>query len=232
VLSMLALGVVMGMRHALDADHIAAVATLISSREPPRRTIARGAAWGIGHTLTLFAVGGACLAFDLIISTELGRWFERIAGLMLVIMAGDVLRRWRRGRVHVHVHAHADGTQHIHVHRHAGGEAHDPARHHHAHTSSSSARALLVGMVHGVAGSAALLLLTLQLVQSVAQGLLYIAVFGAGSIAGMAALSAAVTVPLRWSRRLLPASHAVLEIGVAVAAGVMGMWMLLESHLW
>src|SRR5260370_28041601 len=203
MISLLLLGLLLGMRHALEADHLAAVASLATRSKGTRGRVLQGAVWGLGHTLTLLAVGGVCLLLRAASSERVAAALEGAVGVMLLLLGADVLRRMRRRRVHLHVHRHADGTVHLHAHRHAPAEAHDPDHHQHAH-EGFPLRALLVGMVHGLAGSAALLLLTLTTLSSAWLGVAYIAVFGIGSIAGMAGLAAGLSPPPQGTPRRPP----------------------------
>ncbi|HHH38532.1 MAG TPA: urease accessory protein [Sedimenticola sp.] len=209
-LSLLFLGFLLGMRHALESDHLAAVASLATRSPSLGQTIRQGAAWGLGHTLTLFLFGSAVLLLDRVVPERLAQGLEFAVGIMLLILGLDVLRRLRRERLHFHAHRHDDGTLHLHLHAHREGEPHQPL-HRHPHPRPEPAgfpvRALLVGLMHGMAGSAALILLTLQTVQSPLTGLLYIALFGVGSIAGMAAISVVIAVPLRLSANRLGWLH-------------------------
>jgi ABC-type nickel/cobalt efflux system permease component RcnA len=182
--ALLLLGLVLGMRHALEADHLAAVASLATRSKGMRQTVFQGMAWGLGHTLMLLAAGGVCLLLRAAISARLAAGLEGAVGVMLLVLGADVLIRLRRRRIHFHVHRHDDGTVHFHAHGHAPEEAHDRDHHHHAHGEGFPLRALLVGLVHGLAGSAALLLVTLTTLSSAWLGLAYIPVFALRSNAG------------------------------------------------
>lgn len=225
-LSLLLVSLLLGLRHALEADHLAAVASLATRSRSLRSTVLQGVSWGFGHTLTLLVVGGLCLLLRASIPERLAGALEGAVGVMLLLLGADVLWRLRRRRAHVHPHRHADGTLHFHVHSHAPGEAHDPQHHEHAH--GLSRRALLVGVVHGLAGSAALLLVTVSTISSLWLGIAYIAVFGIGSILGMAALSVVIALPLqgpsRWSR--LAGWSKGLEAVVGVSTMLIGAWVL------
>lgn len=216
----------MGMRHALEADHLAAVASLSTRSLSRSRVALRGAVWGAGHTLTLLLFGGGFVLFGRTISPGHSEMLERIVGVMLVILGLSLLRRIHRDRLHVHVHGHDDGVVHVHAHRHAPDERHDPSHHHHPHPQGFPARALLVGMVHGLAGSAALVLLAASAGASPWLGIVYILVFGIGSIAGMAALSLVIAVPLELSARRLTRVHTALELLVAVGTMGLGAWTI------
>jgi cytochrome c biogenesis protein CcdA len=225
--SILLLGFLMGMRHALEADHLAAVASLAAGGKASRRsTVLRGAVWGLGHTITLLAFGGVCLVLGLAVPERLSRLLEAGVGVMLLALGAEILWRARRTRLHVHIHGHGDGQQHLHAHSHAPGEFHDPTRHDHRHPQGFPGRALVVGMVHGLAGSAALVLLAVETLGSAWQGLLYILLFGAGSIAGMAVLSAVIAVPLELSARRLTRMFAVVELVVGISTIGIGLWVV------
>jgi ABC-type nickel/cobalt efflux system permease component RcnA len=139
-----------------------------------------------------------------------------------------VLWRLYRRRIHVHAHRHGDGTVHLHAHGHAPQEVHDPDHHHHPHPEGFPGRALAVGMVHGLAGSAALVLMTVSGVGSPGLGLVYIGLFGLGSILGMAALSAVIALPLRATARLLTGAINVLEMAIGLSTVGIGLWVLYE----
>ncbi|MFN8641778.1 MAG: urease accessory protein [Candidatus Binatia bacterium] len=221
------LGFLLGVRHALDADHLAAVATLATRSRSLAQTVAQGVAWGTGHTLTLMLVGGVVLAAGAGIPARAAEMLELGVGVMLVVLGADALGRLWRERVHVHVHRHGDGAAHVHAHAHRGEPGlHDPVRHEHAPPRRLAARAMLVGMMHGMAGSAALVLLGLQAVRSPAWAFAYIAVFGGGSIVGMLLLSAAIAVPLRWSSHHLGRAHSGLSAAVGLATLVLGCFIV------
>jgi ABC-type nickel/cobalt efflux system permease component RcnA len=222
-------GFLMGVRHAFDADHLAAVASLATRGRSVRSGLLQGTAWGVGHTLTLLVVGGACLLLGRAVPAGWASGLEAVVGVMLLALGADVLWRSRRQRVHVHVHQHGDGTRHWHAHRHEPQAAHDPSRHEHVHPRRLPARALAVGLVHGLAGSAALFLLTLQTVPTLALGLAYIGLFGAGSILGMAALSAVIMVPLRAAAQRITRLQSGLEAVVGVATVAVGIKVLYET---
>jgi len=193
-----AAGFLIGMKHALEADHVAAVASLATGARSVRETVRLGVAWGIGHSITIFVVGAAVMALETAVPGRIAAMLEVAVGVMLVVLGADVLRRVIRERVHFHTHRHG-ASAHFHAHSHAGEGRHSDSRH--AHSHGLGGRALLVGIVHGLAGSAALVLLTLTTLPSWSAGLGYMALFGAGSILGMAVLSSALAVPLRLTAR-------------------------------
>jgi cytochrome c biogenesis protein CcdA len=224
VASLLVLGVLLGMKHALEADHIAAVAALATRSRTVRHTVLQGIFWGAGHTLTLLFFGGVVLAMHVTVPQRLAGFLELAVGVMLIALGLDVFRRLRKDRVHFHVHRHGDGVVHVHVHSHAHERApHDPARHEHLHPERLPLRALFVGMIHGMAGTAALILVAIGSARSIALGLAEIVAFGAGSIAGMAVLSLAIAIPMRLSARLLGRAHDALQaLAGAVSVGLGG----------
>lgn len=222
--SLLVLGFLIGMRHALEADHVAAVASLVSGRRSMSATVRHGVTWGVGHTATLFAVSAVVMVTGAAIPARLAGALELMVGLMLVGLGVDVVRRLVRDRVHFHLHQHRDGSSHLHAHSHAGEprEAHEPTRHSHQHAGRFPVRALLVGLMHGMAGSAALVVVTASTVDSVGIGLLYVALFGIGSMLGMGLLSVAIAVPLRAAARGLTWLHNGLHAAVGAATVVVG----------
>jgi ABC-type nickel/cobalt efflux system permease component RcnA len=206
VLSVLTLGLLLGMRHALEADHLAAVASLATNSRSIRETTRLGIAWGMGHTVTLFVIGSTVLLMDSIVPETAARGLELAVGVMLLVLGFDVIRRLIRDGIHVHVHQH-DGSRHLHAHGHTHSLTRpapvirDMDAHRHAHRKGMPWRALFVGLIHGMAGSAALVLLALSTIHSLWEGMIYIALFGFGSIAGMAMLSVVIALPLRFTAR-------------------------------
>lgn len=231
------LGFLVGMRHALEADHLAAVATLARQARGVRDSAWRGAVWGLGHTLTLFLVGGVCLLLGGVVPPSFARAAEGVVGVMLVLLGLQVFWRMRRQGVHLHAHNHDDGTVHLHAHSHGppaphrldDGKAHGEKAHDHSHRNSFPRRALVVGLVHGLAGSAALLLLAIEASASTWAGLVYILVFGLGSIAGMALLSATMALPFASSAAWLTRFYRSLEVAVGSVAVAVGVWVLIGA---
>src|SRR6476660_8456221 len=219
----LGLGFLLGMQHALEADHIAAVSSIAARRTHVGDIVKHGLTWGLGHTLTLFSVAGAAIWLGRAVPEHFARPLETAVGIMLLGLGAHVLWRLWRDRVHFHKHRHDDGTVHIHAHSHAGETA-PHARAAHAHDHGFRWRTLLVGLMHGMAGSAALLLLTVSQASSPAIGLGYIGLFGVGSMIGMGALSTVIAVPLAVSARWLTWTNSGLQgaVGmITVAIGVL-----------
>jgi ABC-type nickel/cobalt efflux system permease component RcnA len=226
----LGLGFLLGMQHALEADHVAAVSSIAARRDNVADIVKHGLTWGLGHTLTLFAFAGAALALGQAIPDGLARPIEAAVGVMLIGLGAHVLWRLWRDRVHFHKHRHGDGTVHVHAHSHAGETiAHQRASHSHAH--GFRWRTLLVGLMHGMAGSAALLVLTVAQAPSAAIGLGYVALFGIGSMIGMGALSTVIAVPIALSARWLTWANRGLQGAVGLITIAIGLRTIVETAL-
>src|SRR3954454_20357504 len=204
------LGFLLGMQHALEADHIAAVSSIAARRAHLGEIVKHGLTWGLGHTITLFAFAGAAMLLGRAIPESLAQPIEAGVGLMLVGLGAHVLWRLWRDRVHFHQHGHGDGTVDFHAHSHAG-ETGPHAGVAHAHRHGFRWRTLLVGLMHGMAGSAALLVLTVSQASSPTVGLGYVALFGIGSMIGMGVLSTVIAVPLAVSARSLTWANSGLQ---------------------
>lgn len=224
--SVLFLGFMIGMQHALEADHIAAVTSIATRQKTARRIIAHGAVWGLGHTLTLMVLAGGAFWFGNAIDPRLSSWLEVGVGVMLVVLGGSVLYRLWRERIHFHVHRHADNIAHFHAHAHQPNAKHDDPAHAHAHPEGLPYRTVLVGMMHGMAGSAALLVLTASSAIEPKQALLYIALFGVGSIVGMAMLSALIAVPLTYAAQTMTWGHRALQGVVGTGTVALGAFVI------
>jgi ABC-type nickel/cobalt efflux system permease component RcnA len=225
MLTILALGFLIGIRHAFEPDHVAAVASLATRATSLKQAARQGAAWGLGHTITLFIVCTVVMALDTAISERVAGYLEAAVGVMLMALGLDVLRRLWRDRVHFHAHSHAGGITHFHAHSHKGeaAAAHNDKRHDHDHEQARQFpfRALAVGLMQGMAGSAALIVLAAQAVQSVWLGLAYVALFGVGSIVGMAVFSAVICVPMK-NAKTLTWAHNGLQLAVGVGTALLG----------
>src|SRR5271154_6547627 len=169
----LGIGFLLGMQHALEADHIAAVSSIAARRTDVGDIVRHGLTWGLGHTLTLFVFAGVAILIGHAIPDQFARPIETAVGIMLVGLGTHVLWRLWRDRVHFHKHGHGDGTEHIHVHSHVNEKtSHQRSPHEHAH--GFRWRSLLVGLMHGMAGSAALLVLAVSQVANPFYGMFYV----------------------------------------------------------
>lgn len=220
LLTFLSVGFLLGLRHALDADHLAAVSTVLAERPSMRASGLVGFWWGVGHTLTLMLVGAVVLVSGVHIPEPFALLAESGVGLLLVVLGGTLALKLIRERWHLHRHVH-DGEPHVHLHSHHRREDHA-----HPHWARQSLRPLLIGMAHGIAGSAALMLVIVSNTSGIGQGLLYIAVFGFGSIAGMLVIGLTLSVPVIYSRVLGQRAFFAVQ-GVASLGSVgLGLWML------
>ncbi|PCJ96439.1 MAG: high frequency lysogenization protein HflD [Hyphomicrobiales bacterium] len=231
-LAILPLGVLIGMGHALEADHLAAVTTLQNHHDGRRAIIARGAIWGFGHTVSLFAACLAVFYFGLSISGQVEAAMEMAVGLMIAVLGGRLLWRMRRERLHIHTHEH-DGSRHLHLHSHKHENVpHVDSSHKHRHkTPAVSGKKFVfsVGMMHGLAGSAGFLLLVSATADSIWQALGYLFSFGIGSIIGMAALTAIVSLPLGRLQKLQGWLPNATKAGIGIAAIFIGGILMVEN---
>lgn len=226
----LGLGFLLGMQHALEADHIAAVSSIAARRSEVGDIVKHGLTWGLGHTLTLFVFAGAAILLGHAIPEELARPLETAVGIMLIGLGAHVLWRLWRDRVHFHGHSHDGGIVHFHAHSHAGETmAHARAPHVHAH--GFRWRTLLVGLIHGMAGSAALLVLTVTRAPGPAAGLGYVALFGIGSMIGMGLLSTVIAVPIAVSARWLTWANSSLQGAVGFVTIAIGLNTIVATTL-
>ena len=225
------LGFLIGMSHALEADHLAAVGAMAAGRKNSQKGLAlRGAVWGLGHTLTLLAICIGALLWGFKLTDQVAAALEFAVGVMLVLLAFNVLWRMRSKRVHFHAHRHGEGKRHLHAHSHAHtneGHAQDP--HRHTHAQGFPLRALGVGFVHGAAGSAGLLALVVAATQNTVLAIGYVALFGFGSIIGMALLSAVIAWPLGQVETQARRVHRGLSYGAAALALYLGVSVMAET---
>jgi ABC-type nickel/cobalt efflux system permease component RcnA len=214
-LSILGLGFILGLKHALDADHLVAVSTIVSERKGFWSSSIVGALWGLGHTASLLIVGLIVIAFNFQIPEKIATAMEFCVALMLIILGINVL--WnvitKKLTVHVHTHDHHDHT-HVHPHIHDAAEVHEHNGIHH-HYKKVGKKPFFVGMVHGMAGSAALMLIVLASISSRPLALMYIAIFGIGSVGGMFLMSALIGLPFTFTSK-----HERLNTIVRTTAGI------------
>jgi len=206
------LGLILGIKHALDADHLIAVSTIVSDTRSLKWASLIGAFWGLGHTTTLLVSGLLVIGLRVTIPPRVALSLEFAVAVMLVFLGARLLwRSFREDGLHLHAHAHSPQT-HAHFHAHEKPQE----DHSHAHPFSSMHRPFIVGMVHGLAGSAALMLLVLATITSPLAGLAYILIFGIGSVGGMLALSSLIALPFILTAR----RFALLNQWIRLAAGV------------
>ncbi len=228
MISLLILGFLIGMRHAMDADHLAAVAAISTQQNSIHSTIKHGLVWGLGHTTTLFLFGSMVIWMDTVIPEQLANYLEIAVGFMLIALGLDVLRRVIRDRVHFHQHQHNKPDAHFHAHSHNGESNHQQSTHQHSHNQKFPFRTLFIGFMHGMAGSAALILITMETIDSLWAGMLYMLLFGFGSMLGMAIISAIIAIPLRASANGLTWMHNGLQTGIGLLTLGLGVTVIAQ----
>jgi len=248
-LAILAVGFFLGMRHATDPDHVIAVSTIVSRERSVSRAGLIGVLWGCGHTLTILIVGAGIILFDMVIPPRVGLTMEFSVGLMLILLGILNLTgamKWlgekfspahpRMSGEHAHVHVH-EGHLHFHTH------SHGPLSEHHGQSVEAPGvirrplealglfhllRPLLVGIVHGLAGSAAVALLVLGTIRDPKWAVLYLLIFGVGTIAGMMLITGAIALPFAFTSY----RFAWLHGGIIAVSGLisLGFGLLVAYH--
>jgi len=222
--TVLAIGFVLGLQHATEADHLAAVSTIVSEKKNLFTASIIGGLWGIGHTISLFAVGILVIFLKLQISESVEAKLEACVGLMLVILGLNALRKLLQAKK-IHFHTHENGAHvHTHIHTH---EDETVERSHHRF----SPRSVVIGMVHGLAGSAALMLLVVPTIPSPWVALLYILVFGVGSIGGMMAMSFLIGLPFHFTVTRFDLLNKVIRLCAGVFSLGLGFSIIYEKLL-
>lgn len=218
LLTALVIGLLLGVKHAMDADHVVAVTTIVSRSGSILRSVLVGLSWGIGHTLVLFVVGFGVLVLKLSIPDRLTLSMEFAIGVMLVVLGVPIIKQIIVNRAHIHAHQHGD-RNHFHGHYHGDTPSHD-----HKHLR----KPLLVGMLHGLAGSGILTMLVLDTMSSVTQGMVFLLIFGLGSIMGMLVMSGLIGIPFK----MTAGYSRMINMWVHGAAGVisigLGLYIMLR----
>jgi high-affinity nickel permease len=256
LISVVMLGFFLGMRHATDADHVIAVTTIVSRQRSMTHAALIGALWGVGHTITIFLVGSAIILFGVVIPPRLGLSMELSVGLMLIllgVMNLSGMMRWitenftpaspTLGHSHPHSHAHAHGDFiHTHPHKHEADPS-DSQGHGHSEKANpvsrmdrvfgrlgvyQAVRPLIVGLVHGLAGSAAVALLVLTTIRVPLWAALYLLVFGVGTVAGMMLITAAIAVPFAYSERRFARMNRALGLASGFISLAFGLFIVYQ----
>lgn len=221
MISILAMGFFLGLQHAMEADHIAAVASITAGQKRFSRILRHGMFWGLGHALALSAFAGTVVLARGQVSAELSAILEFAVGLMLIALGGMVIWRLIEKRMHFHTHRHVNGGPHFHLHNHEGDtKAHDENNHHHGHAKDGTRRSLFVGVMHGMAGSAALIALATP--DQLAQGIGFVLLFGIGSIAGMVLVTSVIALPLALTGKLMTGLNRTLQASIGVVSIAIG----------
>lgn len=230
ILTTLALGALLGVQHAMEADHIAAVASLASGKTSRSSIVHHGLFWGAGHSAMLLLIGGGALLLSETVPDLMAARIEFVVGVMLVLLGASVIYRLWRDRVHFHHHNHLGGNTHLHAHSHRSERFdHAQSAHDHRHVKAIPWRTFVIGLVHGLAGSAALIVLTAATLDSPLWGLLYIVLFGIGSILGMLLVSTAIALPLRFSARSLTWASGGAQFCTGLVTCAIGMHILYQK---
>ena len=219
IVAVLTIGGLLGLRHAFEPDHLAAVSTL-ATRPGGRRLWSAGhlgLIWGLGHTVTVGAV--VLLIIALGVQLPVGLWpaAELLVAALLILLGTLVIWRYVRGRWHMHAHVHAAAAPHFHLHSHAA----DPS-HGHTHAVVDARRSLGFGIAHGLAGSGAIAALLVAAVPDTMSRLVYFAAFSAGTIVGMLGVSLTLSVLVRVAAERSARWATMLHVGAAVMSVVAG----------
>ncbi|MEO8569415.1 MAG: sulfite exporter TauE/SafE family protein [Ginsengibacter sp.] len=188
-----------GFAHAFEADHLLAVSNIVSRRNNIKLSLKDGVFWGLGHTSTILLIGIFVLLFRINISLQYFHYLEALVGLMLIVLGVYRLKKLFRLKkivIHAHPHDHEDSQHHKHLHVHVG----NVSKHSHPHSLAYG-----VGLVHGLAGSGALIVMVMIQIKEPINGLFYLLIFGFGSVAGM--LAAAGLFSISFSKRIMKAQY-------------------------
>jgi high-affinity nickel-transport protein len=248
LLTVVSIGFLLGMRHATDPDHVIAVTTIVSRQRTIRHAGLIGVLWGLGHTITILFVGAAIILFNLVISPRIGLAMELAVGLMLILLGVLNLTgvtQWITNRF-MPVHSHG-GVIHSHTHRHreevhAHIHGHKPEVHLHLEQNPQSRfqkalariglyqllRPLAVGIVHGLAGSAAVVLLVLTTIRDPRWAIAYLLVFGAGTIAGMMVITMLIGAPFAYTGRKFTNFNRGLGVAAGLVSVAFGLFMTFQ----
>ena len=229
LLAALVLGMLLGSKHSLDPDHVVAVSTIVSEYKNPLRSFWVGISWGLGHTTTLLIIGITIIALRLTIPERMALLFEFSVGVMLVALGMQVIYSFRKKKVHQHAHGHEEEAHH-HFHSHSKNPEHVP-EHHNTHGIGKPflrRKSYAIGLVHGVAGSAALALLVLASIDSPIAGLVYIMLFGLGSVISMGIMTVIIGLPFVISAGRLPNLNRVIQFAVGSLSILFGGFLMYQ----
>lgn len=218
ILSVLAIGFLLGIKHALEPDHVIAVSTIAIKSKHIGKSAFSGVFWGIGHSLTLFIVGFILMAMRSEMTEKWAMSLEFLVGVMIVVLGVNTIISLRSMRANAGADAGAKESQHFH---------------------GSYRKSLLIGFIHGLAGSGAMVVLTMSTVNSISEGLIYIAVFGVGTVIGMLCFTTFISIPFilsssrfKLNRVLIGATGIVSAIfglyymyNLGVNEGLFGLWV-------
>jgi ABC-type nickel/cobalt efflux system permease component RcnA len=228
--TVLAVGLLFGLKHATEVDHVVAVSTIVSQQRNVWRSTLVGAMWGAGHTASLLITGVIVLTLRIAIPERVSNWLEFSVALMIIGLGAVALWRSLVKRSHVHVHEHShDGISHVHIHFHETATRHEKTQQHSHAVSAVGLKPVLIGAVHGLAGSGALTLLVLTQIQSAWLGFFYLAIFGVGSVLGMVLMSGLIGLPFALTARNAGRVHRHLQTAAAGLSIAFGLWYAYET---
>lgn len=256
MLTVIGVGFLLGIRHATDPDHVIAVTTIVSRQRSIRHAGLIGILWGVGHTITILLVGATIILFNLAIPARVGLAMELAVGIMLIVLGvlnltgvtQWITHRFTPGHQHkesgdaslrspIHSHAHTHGGEsHVHIH------SHNPEVHIHLEGRPQGAfqnalarmglyqllRPLVVGLVHGLAGSAAVALLVLTTIREPRWAIAYLLVFGVGTIAGMMLITTMIGIPFAYTGRRFESFNRGLGVASGLISVAFGLFVTLQ----
>ena len=229
LIAALGLGVLLGLRHSLDPDHVVAVSTIVGEYRNPLKSFWVGVSWGLGHTATLFLIGIVIISLRLTIPDRMALLLEFFVGIMLVGLGAQVVYGFWIKKVHQHAHGHEE-SHHQHYHSHS--QEFESNQVHHGETGIGKPffrkKSFFVGTVHGVAGSAALTLLILASIESSIAGLVYILLFGLGSVLSMGIMTILISLPFVASANKLPNLNRVIQFAVGALSMLFGGFLMYQ----
>ena len=229
LIAALVLGILLGSKHSLDPDHVVAVSTIVSEYKNPLRSFWVGISWGLGHTTTLLIIGIVIIALRLTIPERMALLFEFTVGVMLVGLGIQVIYSFRKKKVHQHAHGHEEEAHH-HFHSHSKSPEHVP-EHHDTHGIGKPflrRKSYVIGLVHGMAGSAALALLVLASIESPIAGLAYMLLFGLGSVLSMGIMTVIIGLPFVMSAGRLPNLNRTIQFAVGSLSILFGGFLMYQ----
>ena len=206
---------VLGLEHSFEPDHIVAVSTIIAQSKGLTKSVVTGTLWGLGHTVSLLIVGTLLILLRLQFLAGIVKVFEMLVGVMLILLGLWAILRVRKLAIHFHVHVH-DGRAHAHLHSHRDSESHE-----HKHIPFS------IGLVHGLAGSGALVILVMATMKNFAQALSFMAAFGVGLIVAMSLISSVISLPTRVNDKFAAKVGFLFPLSVGILSVVWGILIVL-----
>ena len=204
----------LGVEHSFEPDHVVAVSTIVTQSHGVVKSLLSGSLWGLGHTMALLVAGMIVISLRIQMPPSISGAFDFAVGLMLITLGVWAVINVKRRKFHFHVHSH-DGKLHAHIHSHADGPAHD-----HPHIPFS------VGMVHGLAGTGALVVFAMSTMANITDGMLFIAAFGAGLIIAMSVIGSVLNVPISHGGKFAEKTAFVLQAGAGLLSMALGAFVV------